>query len=194
MAQMFRAYTDSELIALVKSNEVKAFDELYRRYFNKLYNHAYEKLHDRFMAQETVQDLFVEFWQKRHEIEISQSVPAYLFISIRNLAINQLKKQLAYQKHTEKFSLLKGDSTNETNEQIAINDLQESYHQALAHLPEKCREVFTLSRNGYSNVEIAEKLGISPKTVEQHITKALRIMRLLLKTHMNLLWLFLFVK
>jgi RNA polymerase sigma-70 factor (family 1) len=187
MPNIYQAYTDFDLIALLKADDVRAFDTLYARYFGKLYNHAYEKLHDRFFAQEVVQDLFVSFWQNRHKIEVHTSLASYFFVSIRYLIINQYKKQMIYEQKLVQVAQTQSQMTDEINEWLDFQDLQTEYQAALKQLPEKCSEVFTMSRNGATNKEIAEALNISPKTVEQHITKALRTLRVLLNSRLNTL-------
>jgi RNA polymerase sigma-70 factor (family 1) len=158
---------------------------LYARYFSKLYNHAYEKLHDRFLAQEVVQDLFVSFWQNRNKLEVHTSLASYFFVAIRYLIINQFKKQMIYEQKLARIAQTQSSMTDEINEWLDLQDLQTDYQAALKQLPEKCSEVFTMSRNGATNKEIAEALNISPKTVEQHITKALRTLRYLLRSKLN---------
>lgn len=185
MPNMYQTFTDFDLITLLKTDDVLAFDTLYARYFGKLYNHAYEKLHDRFLAQEVVQDLFVSFWQNRHKIEVHTSLASYFFTAIRYLIINQFKKQMFYEQRIDKMALTQSKFTDETNEWLDYRDLQSEYQSALQKLPEKCREVFTMSRNGATNKEISETHNISIKTVEQHITKALRTLRVLLNSHLN---------
>ena len=187
MLTIYQAYTDFDLVSLLKADDVRAFDTLYARYFGKLYNHAYEKLHDRFLAQEVVQDLFVSFWQNRYKIEVHTSLASYFFVAIRYLIINQFKKQLIYEQKIDKMTLTQSQITDETNEWLDLKDLQTDYQAALHTLPEKCREVFTMSRNGATNKEIAETLNISTKTVEQHVTKALRTLRVLLNSRLNTL-------
>jgi RNA polymerase sigma-70 factor (family 1) len=187
MPNLYQAYTDFDLIALLKTDDVLAFDTLYSRYFGKLYNHAYEKLHDRFLAQEVVQELFVRFWQNRYKIEVHTSLASYFFVAVRYLIINQFKKQMAYEQKIDKLTLTQSQITDETNELLDLKDLQAEYQAALQELPEKCREVFMMSRNGASNKEIGEALNISTKTVEQHITKALRTLRILLASRLNTL-------
>ncbi len=187
MPNLYQAYTDFDLIALLKENDVKAFDHLYARYFGKLYNHAYEKLHDRFLAQEVVQDLFVSFWQNRNKLEVHTSLASYFFVAIRYLIINQFKKQLIYEQKLDRMAQTQSAMTDEINEWLDFQDLQTDYQAALSQLPDKCNEVFTMSRNGATNKEIAEALNISPKTVEQHITKALRTLRYLLRSRLNML-------
>lgn len=187
MPNLYQAYADFDLIALLKEDNVMAFDTLYARYFGKLYNHAYEKLHDRFLAQEVVQDLFVSFWQNRHKIEVHTSLASYFFVAIRYLIINQYRKQMIYEQNLAKMAQTQSQMSNETNEWLDYQDLQIEYQAALKQLPEKCSEVFTMSRNGATNKEIAEALNISPKTVEQHITKALRTLRHVLHSRLNTL-------
>ncbi len=185
MPNSYQAYTDFDLISLLKADDVSAFETLYARYFGKLYNHAYEKLHDRYLAQEVVQDLFVRFWQSRYKVEVHTSLASYFFVAIRYLIINQFKKQLVYEQKIDKMTLTQSQITDETNELLDYKDLQADYQAALQELPDKCREVFTMSRNGATNKEIGEALNISTKTVEQHITKALRTLRILLNSHLN---------
>lgn len=187
MSNIYEAYTDFDLIALLKTDDVLAFETLYSRYFGKLYSHAYGKLHDRFLAQEVVQDLFVSFWQNRHKVEVHTSLASYFFVAIRYLIINQFKKQMIYEQKIDKLTLTQSQTTDATNEMLNYNDLQTEYKTALQELPEKCREVFVMSRLGATNKEIAEQLNISTKTVEQHITKALRILRILLNTHLSVI-------
>lgn len=187
MPNMYQAYTDFHLVSLLKGDDTLAFDTLYARYFGKLYNHAYEKLHDRYLAQEVVQDLFVSFWQNRYKVEVHTSLASYFFVAIRYLIINQFKKQLTYEQKIDKMTLTQSQITDETNEWLDYEDLKTEYQAALQELPEKCREVFTMSRNGATNKEIGEALNISTKTVEQHVTKALRTLRVLLSSHLNTL-------
>jgi RNA polymerase sigma-70 factor (family 1) len=192
MPKTWQSYSDFDLIGLLKTNEVAAFEALYERYFDKLYNHAFEKLNDRFLAQEVVQELFVSFWQNRHNIEIHVSLAAYFFRAIRNLIINQFKKRLIYERHIDKIILTQTTLIDPTNEWLDYTDLQDTYQSALQTLPEKCREVFVMSRNGATNKEISETLNISIKTVEQHISKALRTLRGLLNARLNALWVLFF--
>ena len=185
MPNLYQAYTDNDLIALLKSDDVLAFETLYSRYFGKLYNHAYEKLHDRYLAQEVVQDLFVSFWQNRYKVEVHTSLASYFFVAIRYLIINQYKKQMIYEQKIDKMTLTQSQISDDINEWLDYKDLQAEYQAALQQLPEKCGEVFIMSRNGATNKEIAEAHNISVKTVEQHITKALRTLRILLNAHLN---------
>lgn len=165
---------DADCLRRLKAGEQAAFEQLYERYFSRLYNYAYQKTGDTFLAQEVVQELFVRLWQQRGRLVITGVVSAYLFAAIRHLIIDQLRKEAIRQRHTEQFARdYQPLATNQTEEQVRLDELRQAYEQLLQQLPPKCRDVFRLSRQGVSHREIAAQLAISEKTVEQHITKAL---------------------
>lgn len=177
---LLKHFDDETLLALLQDHDdVNAFEEIYLRYLPMLYNKANEKLRNHFMAQEAIQDLFISFWQNYPKIQLQTNLRNYLFGIVKNQIINQFRKQLLQ----EKLLLQEIDSTNCTEETLAYETLNNDYQHALSKLPEKCREVFLLSRMGHTNKEIASKLQIAEKTVEQHITKALRLLRLHLKDY-----------
>lgn len=184
MNKHYTAYTDENILALIsENNDTSAFRELYDRYFQLLFNYTYSKLQEEFAAQEVVQELFVGIWQQRSNHTI-QSCRPYLFSAAKNLIISYYRKELTRQKHYDKWETYQSDIYLFADQDILTADLQKRYEKGLIILPEKCREVFTLSRKGIPNKRIAMQLGISEKTVEQHITKALRILRDHLKEHL----------
>nr|WP_184175802.1 RNA polymerase sigma-70 factor [Rhabdobacter roseus] len=160
-----------------------AFGELYGRYFRPLFNYTYAKVNDEFTTQEIVQELFVSLWQQRHRYAVQVCRP-YLFSMAKNLVINYFRKEFTRQRHHSQWGTLRPETTDPSDQQALTGDLQHRYEEGLKLLPEKCREVFVLSRQGLPHREIAGTLGISEKTVEQHITKALRILRGHLKEHL----------
>ena len=184
MPGKYSVYTDDALMEQIRTGDERAFSELYERYFSKLFNYAYQKRGDRFKAQEIVQELFVDLWLRRSELRVA-SVPNYLFGAAKNLIISAIRRELSQEKHLSDWQIQSSAAESSTEHQILYNDLHKHYEEGLALLPEKCRAVFLLSRSGNPNSEIAHQLQISEKTVEQHITKALRILRLNLKNHLN---------
>lgn len=94
MPNSYQAYTDFDLIALLKSDDFQAFETLYSRYFGELYNHAYQKLRDYSAAQAVVQSLFVHFWQNRHTIDAKTVLTTHFFAGIRYLVIAELRKKM----------------------------------------------------------------------------------------------------
>lgn len=187
MFTLYKNHSDAQLIALLIEDDQVAFDELYERYFSRLFNYTYEKTGDRFTAQEVVQELFINLWQQRKRIAVFGTVSAYIFASAKHLIIDQYRKQAIRTRHADLFTTAQVLISDQTEEQVRVNELQENYERFLLQLPDKCRQVFTLSRQGFANREIADQLSISEKTVEQHITKALRLLRQHLPEHLTLL-------
>lgn len=179
--------TDQDLIADIANGDSRAFEILYRRYFSKLYGAAYKRLQDRAITEEIVQELFVSLWERRASLPI-ENIENYLFTSIKYLVIAQFKKNSLFEKYS---STLTQNDDNFTEQSIAFDELNDAYQQALLAIPERCREVFLLKRSGLSQREISEKLDISEKTVENQMTKALKILREALKDYTALLILFL---
>lgn len=140
-------------------------------------------------AQNVVQDIFMKFWEDRDKITIQTSVRSYFFAMVRNKCFD-LMKSSAYKNGgstTDRFPEL-ADSEYDT---YVLAELERILDAGLERLPEKCREIFELSRfEGLKNREIAEKLNISVKTVENQMTKALRILKDELKDYLPFLLLF----
>ncbi len=174
-------HTDEELIGLLRRGEKDAFDALYRRYWRKLYLLAYQKLRSRELAEELVQDLFISLWMKRENLQIHGSVGAYLGMATRYMIIKFFEKERVQHQYQQTVAL-RPMYANTTEDEVFFHDLQEVIEQEISKLPEKCRQVFQLSRHdNLSQKEISLRLDISEKTVENHIGKALRLLRISLK-------------
>jgi RNA polymerase sigma-70 factor (ECF subfamily) len=179
--------TDVELIELFEQGDIVAFEEIYSRYWLKLYAAAYKRIKEREAAQEIVQDFFTSFWINRHQVKIQSSLQGYLFTSIKYLVLNYKRAEAVRNSYAEILLMVNNSADSSTEENYYYKELLERLEEEVTHLPPKCRNVFELSRNQYkSNKEIALLLGISEKTVENHLTKALRF----LKVHLNVLVLF----
>ncbi len=166
---------DIELWQLVRMGNLQAYGEIYERYWETLYESAYWRLYDKSAAKDIVQEVFIFCWQKREEIQITQSVEAYLRVAVRFKVLNHLKSEQA----REKYRLLAGrelpEITHSTEESIAGADLQATYHRELQRLPEKMRQLFIDSRDhGLSIREIAEKHALSEQTVKNQLSTALK--------------------
>jgi RNA polymerase sigma-70 factor (ECF subfamily) len=170
-----------ELLALKQGSE-HAFEMLFRKYYQPLCNYAYSFLNDRDEAEEVVQAAFIGVWDKRQLIEIQSSLKAYLYRMVRNSCLNVLKHEKVKQAHA-KLQMADGEPAYEQS--MLSSELQGKIHEALKALPEQCRIVFQLSRfEELKYAEIAEQLGISVKTVENQMGKALKIMRGQLKDYL----------
>lgn len=168
---------DEELLQLLKQEQMAAFEEIYNRYWDKLYAAAYKRLQSKEVSEELVQDLFTSLWINRNVLNIHTSVAGYLFTSVRYLVLGQIQKEMVRDSYKESLSLNRVD--NSTEETVLLNDLVANLNVAVEQLPVKCKSVFELSRKEFkSNKEIAAELGISEKTVENQLTKALKRLRL----------------
>ncbi|RDC64939.1 RNA polymerase sigma-70 factor [Adhaeribacter pallidiroseus] len=158
------------------------FDQIYRHYWSELFDRAYKRIQSVEKAEEIIQDLFVELWEKREQIEIRESLEAYLFGALKFRILNYLRHEKTLESHLRIIREHAVKTTNNLEEEIYINDLEAAYKNQVDNLPEKCRAVFELSRQEQlSFKEIALRLNVSVNTVEKHVGKALRVLRLHLK-------------
>lgn len=154
---------------------MKAFDEIYARYWRKLYLFAYSILEDREVCEDTVQDIFTYLYSRRKELSISELKP-YLFQSIKFQVIKHLRNDKITQHHVERINAI--SFSNHTEEMVNFRELEASLERHLNELPERCREIFKLSRQqNLTNEQIADQLGLSVQTVKNQISKALTYLR-----------------
>ena len=174
----------------MKKGKEYAFDFFFNYYYPGLCIYAQKMISiPEQEARDLVQDVFVKFWNDREKSDIRFSIRSYLFASVKNRCFDLLRKKDRNVKTQE--------ITNETPfadelfETFVLSELEALFNKSLDKLPEHCREVFEMSRlHGLKNREIAAKLDISEKTVENQITKALHILRNELKDYLPLLILF----
>ena len=170
--------SDDELLVLIKQDKLSAFKELYSRYWKKLYAEAYKRLSSKELAEEIVQELFANLWLQRHARQINSTVGGYLYNAVTNRVIDQYRKEMVRNRHRDAMMVTHAEADNATEDAIMLRDLAYAIETEVSQLPDKCRQVYELSRNEYkSNKEIALMLGISEKTVENHLTKALKRLR-----------------
>ncbi len=156
-----------------------AFCEIYERYWEKLYRYAFNRTASSDAAFEITQDLFVSLWQRRQEVVFNASLSGYLYASIRYGIIRYIRKDRLREVYFRDFSLfISSQKDNSNEEKVNLHQLEEAVETGIRELPERCREIFRMSR--YQNMsikEISEKLNISHKTVENHLTIALKHLR-----------------
>ncbi len=170
-------------------------DQTFREQYEGLGRYAYSILKNQDAAEDVVQKLFTTIWEKRNELEI-YDLNAYLYRSVYNLSLNELKSLKRTQfsdSISEKADLQHSDKTNHS---LLREELEHQIEDAMDKLPEKCGEVFRLSRlEELSYREISDRLNISIKTVENHMGKALKMMRNELKDYVaDILLILLFLK
>lgn len=177
---------------LIKGDE-NTFEYLFKSYYRRLVLFSNRILNDLPASEEIVSDVFTELWAVGHEIHFTSSVKCYLFKMVKNRCLNFLKHQKIeslYVKYLEKNNLF--DTVIYAAESDFLEkEMADQIKTAIDTLPEKCREIFLMSRfNHMKYKQIAIKLQISPKTVERHIGIAISKLRLLLKHVTYLAFLF----
>lgn len=168
----------------IKSGDQKALELLFSIYFPRLNDFARKVIRDNVLSQDIVQEIFVKVWEKRAEIE-SINLEAFLFRLVRNRCIDYIKhlkvvnnRMQEIQLSSKYEELYRIDFVGNEPYVLIEQELKLRIEKTIQSLPERCREVFILSRlNGLKNKEIAEKLNISIKNVERHLSRAMQSFR-----------------
>lgn len=181
---LYKEYSDQQLIGLLRSGDELAFKELYNRYWDILLDTAYKRLSSIKDAEEIVQDIFTNLYIRRESLEIRSSFEGYLRNALKYKIFDVFRSQYTHNKHLEGIQVYINVPVETPEEALHLKELSERIDRVIRKMPEKCREVFVLSRiEELSNKSIAEKLSISVSTVEKHISKAKKILKLNFKTH-----------
>jgi RNA polymerase sigma-70 factor (ECF subfamily) len=169
--------TDRELLERLRQGDSAAFDEIFRTWYGPLVGTAERMLRDRAVAEELVQDVMLELWRRRETLAADGSAQAYLFQATRNRVLNHLR-HLKIEQRSEPDVRGESSSTPPAGPRRQALLRRPQRRRAVQSLPDRCREVFELSRvHGLKYAEIARQLGISVKTVEAQMGKALRTLR-----------------
>ena len=164
---------------LTQQSELEAFDCIYYRYSEAIFAFLLSISKDYYLAEEVTQNVFLLLWRKKSLLDKSRSLKALLFSIAHNEMISFFRKQKSESIKREKFyAAFPSDITMEVEYEVEYQNLKELSDYAIEQLPPKMREVYKLSRDtGLTNKEISEQLNISIKTVENHITAALRSLK-----------------
>jgi RNA polymerase sigma-70 factor (ECF subfamily) len=174
---------DGLLVERIRQNDKDAFRILYNRYSRKIYCFSLKHLGSEAEAEELVQSVFIRIWEKRELLDPAWPVKSYIYRSAVNYIYNFLKKKTIHNRYVEAQAASGILQSDPTYEQIFFNDLENSINSILNVLPEQQQRIFQLSRNGgLSNREIARKLGISVRTVENQIYRAVKTIKAALKS------------
>ena len=167
----------SLILRLIEGDE-DAFCELYATYKNRLIYFAMRFLKSREYAEDVFQDAFTVVWQSRRFINPDASFSSYLYTIMRNRILNQLRNAANEEKLKESILSQALDYTEDTKREVMLNDLKSLISHALQQLTPRQREIFEMSREAQlSHKEIADKLGISVNTVQEHISTSLKLIR-----------------
>ena len=168
--------SERETLQRLRSGEHAAFETLFRAHYAGLVGLADSIVRDRGAAEELAQDVMLELWRRRETLAIETTVKAYLFRAARNRALNWVRHQRTAERLTpppdERGPFPPADV------ELLEGEIQQALREAVSTLPERCRQVFELSRvHGLTYPEIAQSMEISVKTVEAQMGKALRVLR-----------------
>lgn len=174
--------TGKDLLLLIEQKDTNAFTEFYLDHFKKLILVSDKYVRSIPVAEEIVQNIFLKIWEDKQVLDEIDSIKAYLYRSTTNASINHLNRERNLEKHhlkiAEKLTLEEIDSMDEQNEMIVL------LYKEIELLPDKCKEVFKLSRfEGMKYKAIAAQLNIAEKTVENHMGHALKVLRFRILNH-----------
>ncbi|MEN7550511.1 RNA polymerase sigma-70 factor [Rapidithrix thailandica] len=160
------------------NHDAKAFKAIYDQYWEELYRKAYKRLNTQETAEDIVQNIFVEFWEKRNTINIEKSVGNYLYGALKKKILLHFRTQYRQEARMQSQSHMIKEADESFESRIIYTDYLNKVEHLLRHLPKKSKKVFELKRKCYlTNKEIAQKLEISEKTVEYHVKYATDFLR-----------------
>jgi RNA polymerase sigma-70 factor (family 1) len=166
----------TEEVAALKNNSRECFNEVYDRYHAKLYHYIYNRTQSSYLAQEVVQLTFIKLWETKSKLSEELTIDIQLFRIAKTTLIDELRKETVKSKYNDLISNT-ADYLYEDN-QLTDKDTLRHVYAAMENLPNVRKKVFKLSRiHGFSYKQIAGLLSISPKTVENHISKAIKQLR-----------------
>jgi RNA polymerase sigma-70 factor (ECF subfamily) len=165
------------LIEGLKEGNVKIYDYIFHYYYSGLVVFVQKYIHDQNVAEDIVQEFFVKLWINREKLQIENTLKTYFFTSIKNRCIDYLRHELIKGK-VEKQLLEKVQNLTDEHNLMIESELRDHINAAIDKLPPVCKEIFVLNRfSGLKPAEIAEKKGLSVRTVEAQIGKALKILK-----------------
>ena len=169
--------SERELLERLRRGDEGAFDAIFRAHYPGLVTFLDRLLRGRGEAEEVAQEVMLELWRRRDGLDIRESLRAYLYRAARNRALNVLRHERVVEAAAP-YARMPESEQARAEPDLLEQELDAAVAAAVAQLPERCREIFQLSRvNGLRYVEIADTLGISVKTVEAQMGRALRLLR-----------------
>jgi len=186
-------FSEQQYWQLISEGDKKAYEQLFRAYYQILCNYSCSLLKDKDEAEEVVQTIFYNLWNKRESLQINISVKSYLYRAVHNDSLNKLKHKKVRNSYADDYKTYATVSSAGGQQILEAKELNREISEAIESLPEQCRLVFRLSRfEQLKYAEIAAQLDISVKTVENHMGKALKLLRVRLKDFLSLLFTMLF--
>lgn len=181
-------FQDEQIASLLVKRDEAAFEQVFKTHYKNLHAYAFTILKDEDEAEEMVQQVFFKLWERSDQLSFSGPVAGYLYRAVHNESLNFLKHQKVKDSHRLHVAYRMKNKAEQPQGRVVKKELEEKFREALNELPEQCRTVFQLSRfEDMKYKEIADKLDISIKTVENHMGKALKLLRTKLVDFLTLL-------
>lgn len=160
----------------IEASSQRAFEELYRLFFPRLFNFSMLYVHKKETAEEIVNDIMVKIWEKRAELSNINNLETYLFVSVRNHSLNYLSKYSHYHVEIQEGSGIAAMvNANDPEKELEWKEIYFKLNMAIEELPDQCRTVFKLIKEeGFRYKQVAEILNISPRTVETQLFRAIK--------------------
>ena len=180
----YRLLADEVLLKILIISDELAFQEIYKRYWRQLYYAALSKINNKEVAEDIIQTVFTDLWEKREQHSI-KNISAYLGTSVKYQVINYIKSGISKKAHLSNISESRKTEENKNELALLVKELNEAIDKAINRLPQKTQTIFRLSRfERHSNKDISRIMDVSEKAVEYHITQSLRALRLYLRSFM----------
>lgn len=158
----------------IKDSDESALKMLFDRLWERMYLLALSLLKDKEVSKDIVQEIWIGVWERRHEIQ-NENIEAYLLKATRFKVYKELRDNKLHKTQIDFLERIQSPDPENILEKLYFEDTRAQLERSLGNLPKKCRLVFTLSRfEGFKNWEISQKLGISQRTVETHISNAIK--------------------
>jgi RNA polymerase sigma-70 factor (ECF subfamily) len=167
-------FEESKLISLLNEDSEYAFQLIYDKYRNRIYQTAIKYLKSPIIAQDVIQDVFMKLWFERHKMDSTKPVEAWLYTVAKNNILNKLRKIANDWKAIDLLSHNIVESENNTDQKLKEGEFKQNLELAVSKLSEQQKVVFILSRyEKLTYIQIGDKMGISPLTVKTHLSRAL---------------------
>ena len=179
---------DSEVTELIRSGDKNTFELVFKSNYGSLCSYAMKFVKDNDIAEEIVQEFFCQYWLKREEMLITGSLKQYLFRAVHNSCLNHIKHLSIRDKYSEHTLWENKQNIADETDKIELSELHDKIRDSIGQLPTERQKIFIMNRyEGLKYKEIAEKLDISIKTVENQMGKALKFLRDALKDYIPIM-------
>jgi RNA polymerase sigma-70 factor (ECF subfamily) len=179
--------TDTAIIQLLKDRDETGFEHVFKHHFKNLYRYALTILQDHDQAEDIVQNIFYKLWDKIDALHFPDSLASYLYKAVYNESLNHLKHKKVRRTYQTYITSTTKDQTEGAHRKVMFSELERRLHAAINDLPEQCRTIFQMSRfEELRYLDIAHRLNISVKTVENQMGKALKQLRVKLVDYLPL--------